>query len=197
MTRRPEIQKQQHFADPELFVPRSHTAAGPTPVHVACRATSYAVAVDTVGKLQSSRSDIDGDHLICVLSERVSTEYLDLLRNIGISYIISGESEINLAEAMGLLAEHFGISRLLLEGGGHINGAFLATGLLDGISLLLAPGIDGRHEIAAVFDGISFQGRNAVPLKLKSVERRDRDTLWLRYHVKQRLSKEQNQKKRK
>ena len=27
---------QQHFADPEPFVARSHTAAGPTPVHVAC-----------------------------------------------------------------------------------------------------------------------------------------------------------------
>ena len=35
-----------------------------------------------------------------------------MLRKTGISYVVSGESEINLAEAVGLLGEHFGISRL-------------------------------------------------------------------------------------
>ena len=44
---------------------------------------------------------------------------------------------------------------LLPEGGGHINGAFLEAGLVDELSLLIAPGIDGRHDIPAVFDGIS------------------------------------------
>jgi riboflavin biosynthesis pyrimidine reductase len=34
------------------------------------------------------------------------------------------------------------IRRLLLEGGGHINGAFLQAGLVDEISLLLVPGVD-------------------------------------------------------
>ena len=136
-----------------------------------------------MGKLRWSRSDIEGDHLICVVSERVSVEYLEMLRNIGISYVVSGESEINLVEAVGLLAKHFGIRRLLLEGGGHINGAFLETGLVDEISLLVVPGIDGRHEIAAVFDGVSSPRSQAVPLKLKSVERREGDTLWMRYQV--------------
>ena len=172
---------QQHFADPELFVPRSQTTAGPTPVHVSCRASSYAVAVDTAGKLRWSRSDIDGDHLICVVSERVSTEYLEMLRSRGISYIVSGENEIDLAEAVGLLGEQFGIRRLLLEGGGHINGAFLEAGLVDELSLLIAPGIDGRHHVPSVFDGVSASGGKAVPLKLKSMERRESDTLWLRY----------------
>jgi 5-amino-6-(5-phosphoribosylamino)uracil reductase len=31
---------------------------------------------------------------------------------------------------------------LLLEGGGHINGAFLQADLVDEVSLLLVPGID-------------------------------------------------------
>ena len=173
----------QHFAAPEPFVARFQTAAGRSPVHVARRASSYAVAVDTVGKLRWSGSEIQGDHLICVASERVSMEYLEMLRNKGISYVVSGESEIDLVDAVGLLGQHFGIRRLLLEGGGHINGAFLAAGLVDEISLLISPGIDGRHEIAAVFDGVSSREPKAVPLKLKSVERRERDTLWLRYEV--------------
>ncbi|MBS1857447.1 MAG: dihydrofolate reductase family protein [Acidobacteria bacterium] len=47
----------------------------------------------------------------------------------------------------------FGVRRLLLEGGGHINGAFLEAGLLDEVGLLIAPEIDGRHDVPAVFDG--------------------------------------------
>jgi riboflavin biosynthesis pyrimidine reductase len=86
-------------------------------------------------------------------------------------------------EALNLLGEHFGIRRLLLEGGGHINGAFLQANLVDEVSLLLVPGIDGRHEIAAVFDGMNAARKAAVPLKLKSIERREKDTLWLRYEV--------------
>jgi 2,5-diamino-6-(ribosylamino)-4(3H)-pyrimidinone 5'-phosphate reductase len=172
---------QQHFADPEPFVPVSAAPAGPQPVHVARRAPSYAVAVDTRGRLRWSSADLEGDHLICVASERVAMEYLALLRNTGISYIVSGENTVDLVQAVNLLGEHFGIRRLLLEGGGHINGAFLEAGLVDELSLLIAPGIDGRHDIAAVFDGMSPETGKAVPLRLKSVERRESDTLWIRY----------------
>lgn len=172
---------QQHFADPEPFVPTSHSPAGPQPVHVARRAPSYAVAVDTMGKLRWSSADLEDDHLISVVSERVPMEYLALLRNTGISYIVAGENAVDLVQAVNLLGEHFGIRRLLLEGGGHINGAFLEAGLVDELSLLIAPGIDGRHDIAAVFDGVSPRTGKAVPLRLKSVERRESDTLWIRY----------------
>src|SRR5208337_4974720 len=70
---------QQHFAEPEPFGASSAIPVGPQPVYVAQRAKSYAIAVDTVGKLRWSSADIDGDHLICVLSERVSAEYLAML----------------------------------------------------------------------------------------------------------------------
>ena len=172
---------QRHFADPEPFVADSQTPAGPQPVHVASRAKSYAVSVDTTGKLKWSSADVQGDHLICVVSERVSPEYLGMLRNTGISYIVSGQEKVDLVHAVKLLGEDFGIRTLLLEGGGHINGAFLEAGMVDEISLLVAPGIDGRREIAAVFDGLSPGDRKAVPVRLKSVERRERDTLWIRY----------------
>jgi riboflavin biosynthesis pyrimidine reductase len=98
-----------------------------------------------------------------------------------ISYIVSGQEHVDLVQATTLLAEHFGIRTLLLEGGGHINGAFLEAGLVDEVSLLVASGIDGRHEIAAVFDCVKPGPRKAVPLRLKSVERRENDTLWIRY----------------
>jgi hypothetical protein len=45
------------------------------------------------------------------------------------------------------------------------------------------PDPDGRHDVPAVFDGVSPSRRTAVPLKLKSVERREMDALWIRYEV--------------
>src|SRR5206468_1654166 len=147
---------QQHFADPDPFVASSGTPAGPQAVHVARRAKSYAIAVDTSGKLRWSSDEIDGDHLICIVSETAPADYIAMLQQTGISYVVSGAGEVDLIQAVHLLAEHFGIGRLLLEGGGHINGAFLAAGLVDEISVLIAPGIDGRHDIPAVFDGMNL-----------------------------------------
>ena len=174
---------QQHFAEHKPFASASNRPAGPQPVHVARKAKSYAISVDTLGKLQWAGGDLDGDHLICVVSEGAPDDYLPMLRNKGISYIVAGGSEVDLPKAAELLGKEFGIRRLLLEGGGHINGAFLEAGLVDEVSLLLVPGIDGRHEIPAVFDGVDPSNKTAVPLKLKSLERRDRDALWLRYDV--------------
>jgi riboflavin biosynthesis pyrimidine reductase len=174
---------QQHFAEDQPFVSASNQPAGPQPVHVARQAKSYAISVDTIGKLRWAGGDLDGDHLICVVSERVPQDYLLMLRDKGISYIVAGESTVDLVKAVSMLGEHFGIRRLLLEGGGHINGAFLQADLVDEVSILLVPGIDGRHEIPAVFDGVNPGSKSAVPLKLKSVERHEKDTLWLRYEV--------------
>ena len=174
---------QQHFAEKELFVSALNKPSGPQSVYVARRAKSYAVSIDTVGKLRWADNDIDGDHLICVVSERVPEDYLSMLREKGISYIVTGATSVDLARAVDLLGEHFGIKTLLLEGGGHINGAFLEAHLVDEVSILLVPGIDGRRDIPAVFDGVNPAIKEAVPLKLISVEQRKNDTLWIRYTV--------------
>jgi riboflavin biosynthesis pyrimidine reductase len=174
---------QQHFAETAPFVSTANRPAGPQPVHVARQSDSYAISVDTLGKLRWSSGDLDGDHLICVVSERVAVDYLAMLRDKGISYIVSGAPSVDLVRALDLLGEYFSIRTLLLEGGGHINGAFLEAGLVDQVSLLLVPGIDGREGVPAVFDGIGRANTAAVPLKLKSVDQLKAGALWIRYEV--------------
>lgn len=175
---------QQHFAEKEPFVSSTNQPAGSQPVFLARRAESYAICVDTLGKLRWTADHIDGDHLICIVSERVTDDYLTMLREKGISYIVSGQSSVNLAEAVELLARQFGIRTLLLEGGGHINGAFLQAGLVDEVSLILVPGIDGRRGIPSVFDGLNSSNERAFRLKLKgSMEQLENDSLYVRYDV--------------
>ena len=64
---------EQHFAD-GVVASKAGAPAGSRPVHVARKAESYAVAVDTTGKLLWAGGDLDGDHLICVVSERATDE---------------------------------------------------------------------------------------------------------------------------
>lgn len=72
-----------------------------------------------------------------------------------------------------------GVRKLLLEGGGGINGSSLASDLIDGPSVLLAPIADGSSGAPPLFD--AKQGRGpARPLKLVGFEKRAGDLLWLR-----------------
>ena len=145
---------------------------------------SYAVAVDPSGKLAWTSSDIDGDHVVTVLTWRVSDEYLELLRTRGVSYVIAGAREVDLALALRKLASSFGIRTVMLEGGGRINGSMLRDGLIDEISVLVAPVVDGAIGTPALFDVDDPQSIFAPrKLVLDTVERRANDMLWLRYRV--------------
>ncbi len=145
-------------------------------------ATSYAIAIDPSGKLRWERSDIDGEHVITILSESVSDDYLAFLHSRGISYLFGGKSRINLASVLQRLRSHFGIKTLLLEGGGKINGSFLAANLIDELSILVGPVVDGSMGTPSIFD-VEDRRVPARKLKLLSIEKRSGDIVWLRYKV--------------
>lgn len=102
-------------------------------------ARSYAIALDPSGKLRWRSNDIDGEHVITVLTEKVSNAYLAFLQSKGISYLFGGRDDVNLKRVLEKLYDACGIKKVLLEGGGKINGSFLAAGLVDELSLLVAP----------------------------------------------------------
>ena len=100
---------------------------------------SFAIALDPRGKLVWDSGDMDEDHLVTVLRHRVSDEYLAFLRERGVSYLLAGEEEVDLPLALEKIRERLGVRTLMLEGGGGINGSFLRAGLIDELSVLLAP----------------------------------------------------------
>lgn len=117
-------------------------------------APSYAIALDPSGKLRWEASEIDDDHVITVLTQHVSDAYLAFLRSKGVSYVFGGEHEVNLEQVLRKLRKAFGIRRLLLEGGGKINGSFLAADLIDEVSVLVAPVADGSVSTPTLFDAV-------------------------------------------
>ena len=145
-------------------------------------AESYAIALDPSGKLTWSSSSIDDEHVITVLTERVSDDYLAFLRERGVSYVFGGRRELDLRRVLRKLRSKFRIQRLLLEGGGKINGSFLAADLIDELSLLVAPVADGTIGTPTLFDAEEEKGP-ARKLKLIAARRLAGDIVWLRYRV--------------
>lgn len=177
------VTMQMHYALAEPFIAADTTPIGCEAFHIACKAAAYCVGVDTHGILQWGESEFDGQALLVITDEQCPKAYHDRLTEQGISWIATGKNGINLARAMELLAEKFGVERLAVTGGGHINGAFLEAELLDEVSFMVAPGIDGRGGMAAVFDGIADKNRPATQLHLQSVKQMG-ETVWMRYKFK-------------
>ena len=172
----------EHYnAAKEPFVPTEYEPVGHPSVYIAEESDAYMVSVDTLGHLRWNSNSIDDVPLVCIVSERVSKEYLEMLRKQGISWIAVGNENIDLDTAMNILYEQFHVKRLALLGGGHINGGFLQAGLIDEVSLLIAPGIDGRKNGTSVFDGILTMENLPIHLRLTGLERLENDVIWLRY----------------
>ena len=155
---------------------------GKETVHKATDAAGYTVVADTRGTLGWRDGTADGRPLLILLSERAGQNYLKYLESKGISYIATGRERIDLARAAEILYSGFGVQRLGVEGGGTVNAGFLAAGLLDEISIILAPGIDARCGMRASFDGLP-PGSEPVRLKLLSAKSFDDGALWLRYSL--------------
>lgn len=143
---------------------------------------SYAIAIDPSGKLTWKENNIDGEHVITVLTEDVSDTYLAFLRSRGVSYLFGGKSKIDLQRVLEKLRKRFKIKTLLLEGGGKINGSFLAADLIDELSVLVGPIADGSVGSPALFD-VESERAPARNLKLISIKKRAGGIVWLRYKV--------------
>jgi riboflavin biosynthesis pyrimidine reductase len=149
-------------------------------------ARAFGIALDAHGKIAWGRSEIGGDPIVAVLTERVSDAHLAGLRRDGVSYIFAGEQELDLRLALEILNRELGIERLLIEGGGKSNGSFLRAGLIDEISLTICPAVDGARGDPHVFDSNDDESDARAPLSamtLMSSEVLEGGAVWLRYRL--------------
>jgi len=121
-----------------------------------------------------------------VLTEQVTDAHLAGLRKDGVSYIFAGEQELDLALALEILNRELGVKRLLVEGGGGTNGAFLRAGLIDEISLAICPAVDGAKGAPSVFDSSDKNAGAPAPIRamtLESTQVLEGGAVWLRYRL--------------
>jgi riboflavin biosynthesis pyrimidine reductase len=175
----------QEFAKASSYPDEAHAAHPRTPWFARRGADAYGVVLDAQGKIAWGRSDIGGDPIVVVLTEQATDAHLAGLRRDGVSYFFAGEREIDWRAVLETLNRELGVQRLLMEGGGGANGACLRAGLIDEISLVVCPAVDGGSAAPSVFDSGREDAARAplAAMILESAEVLDGGAVWLRYRL--------------
>lgn len=162
-------------------------ASAPEPFKGECGGRLLALAFDPKGRLKYTKPVLaTGEHLVAVLSPEVDDAYLESLRRVGVSYVFQGEGADCFPKALRTVEALFGAKTLLLEGGGVINGAFLAAGLIDELSILIYPGIDGLCGVPSIFSAQGEAGSRPAAgqrLELLETQTETNGMVWLHYAV--------------
>ncbi len=106
---------------------------------------------------------------------------LNALQQLADHVWLCGREEVDLSQALELLASEFGVRRLIGEGGGELNDALFRGGLVDELRLTVCPFLFGGRAAPSIADGLGFPNlRKAARFRLHSC-RQWGDELYLVY----------------
>ena len=174
---------EMHYTDGTHFVAVDPTPIGMEDFRINRESDDYTISLDSHGTLNITTAEVDDQPLLVVVSEDAPAEYVAKLDSLGISWIATGKGRVDLVRMAEILADNFGIERMAVVGGATVNGAMLAAGLIDEVSVIVGAGIDGRHGQKGLFDGMSEVGWSVQILRLQGVARVGKQAVWLRYDV--------------
>ena len=149
--------------------------------------TNYMFGVDTKGLLRWDKNTIklasieQNLHLVVIVTTTTPKEYLQYLQNKGISYLIAGDGEIDFLSLFKKIKEKFGVEKLLLEGGGLLNGSVLAADCIDEISLLICPLTVNRTKAPCIFERKVEEKIQTKEYTLLAVQKTESNCVWLKY----------------
>ncbi len=114
--------------------------------------------------------------------EFVKTEKYETFKKRGVKFMWCGDKRVDLSLLMSYLHEE-GIDKLMLEGGSTLNFSMIKAGLIDEISICIAPMVVGGANAKTFFDGEGFDTMDeSVKLELIDSFSLGKDLI-LRYKV--------------
>ncbi|MBE6509216.1 MAG: 2,5-diamino-6-(ribosylamino)-4(3H)-pyrimidinone 5'-phosphate reductase [Methanobrevibacter sp.] len=114
--------------------------------------------------------------------ELKQSEKYEIFKSRGVKFFFSGDERVDLVALMSYLHEE-GIGKLMLEGGSTLNFSMIKAGLIDEISICVAPMVVGGANAKTFFDGDGFDTMDeAVKLELVDSFSLDKDLI-LKYNV--------------
>lgn len=169
---------------PELSEPTEPVPAGDFPADP--DAEMYYFAVDHSGSLFRDRNSFEhfevNAHIVELIPATVSNAFKTHLRSVGVSYLIAGEENLDMAEAVSKIGEIFDMDELILGGGGTLNWSMIREGLCDEVRLVLMPTADGENHTDSLFEANEkYSPPMPDAFSLKRVEPLEDDSVWLRY----------------
>ena len=137
------------------------------------------VVADSHARTPPDARILDGAAETYVLvAEEEPVEHRESLEAAGATVVVAGENRVDLPAALDAL-EARGVDRLMVEGGGELIFSLFADGLVDDLSVYVAPQIIGGRDAPTLTDGDGFV-EDFPALDLVGVERVD-DGVLLEY----------------
>jgi len=127
--------------------------------------------------------------VMALVSRTTSTEYLEYLKARSIPYVIAGNDQVDLEEALCALRHEYKIRNVRVDSGGRLNGALLRKGLVDEVHVLIHPQLIGGTSASSMFMADDLDSKNGIiALDLAHVRRPKPGLVWLRYKVRKSTS---------
>ncbi|MEQ3170119.1 dihydrofolate reductase family protein [Dysosmobacter welbionis] len=146
--------------------------------------TSLSIAFDRFGKLRPQTAQVEyaGHKQIMqeVLTEQVPPEFLAYLDDKKIPYLFAGKEDFDPELFLEKLIEYYNIDTFVLCGGAQINAEFMRRGLVDEISVVIGPAVDGNRNALTLVGAEDVTGFPKF-FQLKEVEKLPGNGVLLRY----------------
>lgn len=169
---------------PYKFMPKGSPVGNSGKVFIGNRTSSRLfITIDPDADIFFTSDRLRGDNILVVLGSNATVDYLSALEDKGISYIVCTDPA-DLRTVLETAAAEFGVKSISLQGGGIIDGAMLAQGLINELSLVIYPGIDGLATAPSIFEYLGQSDDRPAEgqaLELLSLEQRPHGIVRLHY----------------
>ena len=140
--------------------------------------------VDTRGRVAWTHKGDEETSLLVLASHSTPLPYLGHLRQERIPYLLAGARRADLTSALEKLRTQFGVTCLVSQAGGGLNGALLRAGLVDELHIITVPALIGGLGTPSVIDGPPLgSGSFPVPLRAGEIQVGAHGTIWAHYEV--------------
>jgi 2,5-diamino-6-(ribosylamino)-4(3H)-pyrimidinone 5'-phosphate reductase len=140
--------------------------------------------VDSRGRMRWTMKGPDGIDLLLLVARATPASHLAYLRREGIPYLVCGDERVDLSLALQRMRDILGVTCVVSEAGGGLNGALLRADLVDELHLILFPSAIGGKGVPTIFDGPELlPDQSPTQLRLLSATPTPDGVLSLRYEV--------------
>jgi 2,5-diamino-6-(ribosylamino)-4(3H)-pyrimidinone 5'-phosphate reductase len=157
-----------------LRAERVRRGLSPNPVKVAV--VTHANLKEDSQFLNSGPADI-----VIFTTRRTSKRHISRLTSRGVDVYVDEAEKVDLERALATLKE-LNIDHLMVEGGATLNFELLRLGLVDELTIYVAPLIFGGESAPTLAAGSGLQRSAAIPMKLIHAEQWEDGGVVLKYH---------------
>ena len=118
--------------------------------------------------------------IVIFTTQRTSKEHLALLKSRHVDVYVDHAEKVDLQRALATLKE-IGIQRLMVEGGSTLNFELIRLGLVDEVTVYIAPMLFGGESAPTMAAGSGLQRSEAIQLKLIEAETWEDGGVLLKY----------------